>query len=192
MAAIGLQYSVYAPLTEDEVAGTFTYGTGKKGRKLIKADFKINTTDSPLYADDALSENAKEFTDGSLTVNQDELNDTMRKDLLGNSLSEITVGEETVQELTSKDTDVQPYFGYGFIQSKKVDGVRMYRAIFLTKVQFGEPDESAETKGKNISWQTPSIVGTIMRRIDGAWKQEITVPSLATAVAYIKQKANIA
>lgn len=192
MAGIGLQYSVYAPLTENEVAETFTYGTGKKGRKLIKADIQINTTDTPLYADDSLSENAKEFTDGTMTMNQDELPDTMRKDFLGNSMNEITVGEETVQELTSKDTDVQPYFGYGFIQSKKIDGARMYRAVFLTKIQFGEPDESAETKGKSIVWQTPTIVGTIMRRIDGAWKQEVTVPSLETAIAYLKQKANIA
>lgn len=192
MAGIGLQYSVYAPLTENEVAGTFTYGTGKKGRKLIKADIQINTTDSPLYANDGLSENSKEFTDGTMTVNQDELPDVMRKDFLGNTTNELTVGEETVQELTSKDTDVQPYFGYGFIQSKKIDGVRMYRAVFFTKIQFGEPDESAETKGKSIAWQTPTIVGTIMRRIDGAWRQEVTVASLETAIAYLKQKANIA
>ncbi len=191
MAAIGLQYSVYAPLTENEVTGVATYGTGKTGRKLIKADIKINTTDSPLYADDTLCENAKEFTDGTLTINQDDLPDAMRKDFLGNTTKSIEIGEETLQELVSKDIDVQPYFGLGFIQSKKVDGVRKYRAIFFPKVQFGEPDESAETKSKSISWQTPSIIGTIMRRIDGVWKEEVTVDSLATATAYLKLKANI-
>ena len=38
MARIGLNYCVYSPLTEDNEAGTFTYGTGKRGRKLIQAD----------------------------------------------------------------------------------------------------------------------------------------------------------
>lgn len=191
MAAIGLQYSVYAPLTEDEDAGTFTYGTGKRGRKLIKADVKINVDDSKLYAEDSVGENSREFLDGSITVNQDELNNTMRKDLLGNTTKSITVGTETVDELTSKDTDTPPFVGYGFIQSKKIDNVRQYRAVFFPKVQFGEPDESSETKGQKISWQTPVIIGTIMRRNDGAWKEEITVPSLATAIAYIKGKVNL-
>lgn len=192
MAAIGLKYSVYSPLTEDEEAGTFTYGTGKRGRKLIKADIKINVDSSKLHADDNVAESAREFIDGAITVNQDDLNNVMRKDWLGNTSKSITVEEETVDELTSKDTDNPPYIGLGFIQSKKIDGVRQYRAVFFPKVQFGEPDESAETKGEKIAWQSAVLVGTIMRRCDGAWKEEITVPSLETAIAYIKSKANLA
>lgn len=192
MAGIGLQYCVYSPLTEDEVAGTSTYGTGKKGRKMIKADVKINTTKSPLYCDDVLGEYVREFTDGEISVNQDDLTSTMKKDLLGNTTETVTVGEETnVEEVHSKDTDTPPLVGFGYIQSKIVDKVRQYRAIFFTKVQFGEPDDSAETKGQNISWQTPTIVGTIMRRNDGNWKEETTVPTLALAIAWLKGKANI-
>lgn len=191
MAAIGLNYSVYSPLTEDDVAVTHEYGTGKRGRKLIKADIKINLADSPLYADDGIAESVKEFTDGTITINQDELNNTMKKDLLGNTSRSITVGEDSVDELVSKDTDTAPYVGYGFIQPKTIDHVRQYRAVFFPKVQFGEPDESAETKGQNISWQTPTIVGRIMRRNDGEWKQEATVTSLATAIAYLKSKVNL-
>lgn len=191
MAAIGLRYSVYSPLTEDDEAGTFTYGTGKRGRKLIKADIKINVDRSKMYGDDNVGENSSEFIDGAITINQDELNNVMRKDWLGNTSESITVGTETVDELTSKDTDDPPYIGLGFIQSKKVDGERQYRAVFFPKVQFGEPDESAETKGEKISWQTPVIVGTIMRRCDGKWREEITVPSIETAIAYIKSKVSL-
>lgn len=191
MAGIGLQYCVYAPLIEDEEAGTFTYGLGKRGRKYIKADVKINVAKNPLYADDNIAENAAEFVDGDITIDKDEMTTTLRKDWLGNTTKSITVGEESVDELIAKDTDTPPYIGLGFIQSKIVDNVRQYRAVFLTKVQFSEPDEAAETKGQNIAWQTPSIVGKIFRRIDGVWKEEITTPSLATATAYIKGKVGL-
>lgn len=192
MAAIGLQYSVYAPLTENEAAGTFSYGTGKRGRKFINADIKLNISDVKLYADDNVAESVKEFIDGTATIGQDELTTDMREDLLGNTATTITVGEEeNIDEISSSDEDTPPYVGFGFVQSKKIDKVRQYRAVFLTKVQFGEPDETAATKGQTVTWQTPSIVGTIMRRIDGVWKEEITVPSLATATAWLKEKANI-
>ncbi|MCX7772217.1 MAG: hypothetical protein N2376_03790 [Clostridia bacterium] len=191
MAAIGLQYSVYSPLTENDEDGTHTYGIGKRGRKMIKADVKIKVDEGKLFCEDGVGEAAKEFTDGTITINQDELTVTMRKDLLGNTTKSITVGSDTIEELSSKDTDIQPFVGFGFIQTKKIDNVRQYRAVFFPKVQFGEPDESAETKGEKISWQTPTIVGTIMRRNDGVWKEETTTPSLSTAIAYIKSKANI-
>ncbi len=191
MAGIGLQYCVYAPLTEDEAAGTSTYGAGKRGRKMIKADVKVNTTKAPLYCDDGIGEYAREFVDGEITINQDDLTSTMKKDLLGNEIKSTTVGEETVEEVVAKDTDTPAYVGFGYIQTKIVDKVRQYRAIFFKKVQFGEPDDSGETKGQTINWQTPVIVGTIMRDSSGEWKNEVTVPSLATAIAWLKGKANI-
>lgn len=191
MAAIGLEYCAYSALTENESAGTFTYGTGKRGRKMIKADIKINYFDEPLYADDGEAESIKEFIDGTITINQDSLTDTMKVDFFGNTTSSVTIGEATVSQVTSKDTDVSPFVGVGYIEPMIIDKVRKYRAVFLTKVQFAEPDESAETKGKTIAWQTPIIVGTIMRRNDGAWKEEATVDSLATAIAYLKSKVNL-
>lgn len=191
MAGIGLNYAVYSALTEDNEAGTYTYGTGKRGRKLIKADVKINYFDEPLYGDDLIGESLKEFTDGTITINQDELTSVTRTDLLGNTTTSVTVGTDTVTEVSSKDTDVSPYVGVGYIQPKMIDKVRQWRVVFFPKVQFAEPDESAETKGKNISWQTPTIVGTIMRRNDGAWKEEAIISELETAIAYLKSKANI-
>ena len=191
MAAIGLRYLAYAPLTEDPVAGTFEYGTGKVGRKMINANISLNISDTPLYADDNVAERVKEFIDGTIAIGQDELTDTMRTDFLGNVSADETVGEATVKKVTSSDADTPPMLGVAFIQTKIIDNVRKYRVILLAKTQFGEPNETGETKGQNIAWQTPTISGTIMRRVDGAWKEEITADSLATAVAWIKGKFNM-
>ena len=192
MAQIGLRYAVYAALTEDEQAGTFTYGTGKVAAKAIRAEMSLNIADSPLYADDNIAERAREFIDGDLNFTPDDLPDEVRADWLGSNIEEESIGTDTtVNVLKSSAEDVPGYFGFGFIVTKIKNNTKLYRAILLTKVQFAEPNETAETKGQNINWQTPAITGKIMRRIDGNWKEETTVDSLATAKAWLAQKLNI-
>lgn len=122
----------------------------------------------------------------------DDLEDAVKADWLGSKIVEETVGESTVSVLVSNVDDLPGYFGFGYILPKVKNKARRYRAIFYTKVQFGEPNETAETKGQNISWQTPAIEGKIMRRLDGEWKEEATVDSFATAQAWLKTKLNIA
>ena len=191
MASIGLRYPVYAPLTENDEAGTYQYGVGKVAAKAINVEMNLNIAESVLYADDAAAESVKEFIDGTLTFTADDLDATVRADWLGNTTESVTIDTETIDVLVSKDEDMPGYFGFGFIVPKIKNKVRMYRAIILPKIQFREPNESAETKGQQINWQTPQIEGRIFRRVDGSWKREITVSSLATAKAWLAQELNI-
>lgn len=191
MAQIGLRYPMYAPLIEDETSRTFEYGDGKVAAKAIRVDMNLNVADSPLYADDEVAERLREFIDGTMTFTPDDLSPEVRGDWLGNKTEEETVGEETVDVLDSSTDDLPGYFGFGYIIPKVKNKVRCYRAIFFPKVQFGEPNETAETKGENITWQTPAIEGKIMRRIDGKWKREITVTSLDTALNWLRGKLNV-
>lgn len=191
MAQIGLRYPVYAPLTEDESAGTYEYGVGKVAAKAIRVDISLNIADAPLYADDGIAERAREFTDGTMNFTPDDLPIETKAEWLGSTIEEETVGEKTVKVLKSNTEDQPGYFGFGFILPKIKNNARQYRAVILTKIQFTEPNESAETKGQNISWQTPAIEGKIMRRVDGNWKEEITVDSLTLAKAWLAQKLNI-
>jgi len=192
MASIGLRYPVYAPLTEDDMAGTFQYGIGKVAAKAINVEMNLNIAESILYADDTAAESVKEFIDGTFTFTADDLDETVKADWLGNTTETVTVNTEQVNVLVSKDEDMPGYFGFGFIVPKIKNKVRLYRAIILPKIQFREPNESAETKGQQINWQTPQIEGRIFRRVDGVWKKEITVNSLATAKAWLAQELNIA
>jgi len=191
MAQIGVKYPMYAPLIEDETSKTFEYGEGKIAGKAIRINWNLNIAESKLYADDDVAESAKEFIDGTLGFNPDDIPQDARADWLDNKIEKETVGAEEVDVLTSTDEDNPGYFGFGFIVTKIKNNQRLYRAILLTKVQFKEPNEETETKGQQITWQTPNIEGTIMRRIDGAWKKEITVSSLTTAKAWLAQVLNI-
>lgn len=192
MASIGLRYPVYAPLTENEEAGTFQYGNGKIAAKAINVEMNINIAESILYADDTAAESIKEFIDGTLTFTADDLDAEVRGDWLGNTTEKVSIGEEEIDVLVSTDEDMPGYFGFGFIVPKIKNNTRLYRAIIFPKIQFKEPNESAETKGQQINWQTPQIEGRIFRRVDGVWKKEITVNSLATAKAWLAQELNIA
>lgn len=191
MPIIGLRYPVYSPLTEDDVAGSFTYGIGKIAAKAVKVDMSLNIAESVFYADDTAAESVREFIDGTMTFTADDLEQTVRKDWLDNKTKTVTVGTEEVEVLISSEEDTPGYFGFGFILPKLKNKTRLYRAVIYTKVQFGEPNESAETKGQQINWQTPTIQGKLFRRIDGEWKQEITVSSLKTARAWLAQELNI-
>ena len=191
MAQIGLRYAVSAPLTEDEQAGTFTYGTGKVVAKAIRVEMNLNIADAPLYADDDIAERVREFVDGDISFTPDDIDDETKAEWLGSEIVEETVGTDTVDVLVSNTEDLPGYHGFGFIIPKVKNNVRKYRAVLFTKVQFAEPNETAETKGQSINWQTPAITGKIMRRIDGNWKEEITVDSLATAKAWLAKKLNI-
>ncbi|ANW97722.1 hypothetical protein CSTERTH_01085 [Thermoclostridium stercorarium subsp. thermolacticum DSM 2910] len=192
MAQIGLRYPVYAPLTEDETAGTYEYGVGKVAAKAIRIDINLNIADSPLYADDGIAERVREFIDGTMTFTPDDLSNEVRADWLGNKLEDEEVDEETtVKVLKSNTEDLPGYFGFGCIVPKVKNKKRQYRAIVFTKVQFGEPNETAETKGENISWQTPAIEGKIMRRVDGIWKEEIIVDDIDVAKAWLNKKLNV-
>ena len=191
MAQIGLRYAVSAPLTEDEQAGTFTYGTGKVVAKAIRVEMNLNIVDAPLYADDGVAERVREFVDGDINFTPDDLDITIKAEWLGSELDDETVDSTTVKVLKSNTEDLPGYHGFGFIIPKVKNNARKYRAVLFTKVQFAEPNETAETKGQNINWQTPAITGKIMRRVDGNWKEEITVDSLATAKAWLAEKLNI-
>jgi len=182
---------MYAPLVEDETAKTHSYGDGKVAAKAVSVNWNLNISDNKFYADDGISESEKVFESGTMTFTPDDLSLETKADWLDNELEEEAVGEETIKVLKSKGTDSPGYFGFGFVIPKVKNKVRQYRAILLTKVQFGEPNETAETKGESINWQTPAIEGSIMRRIDENWKEEITVTSLDTALAWLRGKLNV-
>lgn len=191
MAKVGLQYSCYAPYIEDESTGTYSYGIGKRGRKMISADRKLNFAESSLYADDDVAEYEKRFIDGDIAIQQDEFTDEMRIDLLNNKVKETQINGETVKEVSSTDSDNPPYVGFGFIETKIINKVRKYHAQFYKKVVFSEPDESSQTKGQSISYQTPTINGKILKAADGSWRDQALCSSLATAIAWLTAKLNL-
>lgn len=172
MAKIGLKYPVYKGATTEGVIG-----------KAIQADISITVNDVKLYADDGIAESDKSFQSGTITLGIDDLSDTVQTAFLGHAVSE--------GEITAKGTDDSPYVGIGFYGVKKVAGVKKYRAIWLTKVQFAEPSDTNATKGDTLAFATPVLEGTIMLDDNGDWKKEKTFATEAEAIAYLQAKSGV-
>lgn len=169
MATIGLDKLYYAKITEDD-DGNETYATPKQMAKAISADLSVELAEAILYADDGASEVVKEFKSGTLSLGVDTLGGQVASDLTG-----AVIDSNGVVISTAEDGGDPVAVGF---RAKKSNG--KYRYFWLYRVKFGIPATALATKGDSITFNTPTIEGTIMRRnkvdVKGKhpWKAEVT------------------
>lgn len=169
MATIGLDRLYYAKITEDE-SGEETYAVPVPLAKAISADMSVELAEAILYADDGAAEIVKEFKNGTLSLGIDDIGVSAASDLTG-----ATIDDNHVLISTSEDGGMPVAVGF---RAKKANG--KYRYYWLYKVKFGIPATNLATKGDSITFSTPTIEGTIMRRnkLDAKgrhpWKAEVT------------------
>ena len=169
MATIGLDRLYYAKITEDEI-GEETYAAPVPLAKAISADMSVELAEAILYADDGAAEIVKEFKNGTLSLGIDDIGVSAASDLTG-----ATIDDNHVLISTSEDGGTPVAVGF---RAKKANG--KYRDYWLYKVKFGIPATNLATKGDSITFSTPTIEGTIMRRnkLDAKgrhpWKAEVT------------------
>ena len=169
MATIGLDMLYYSKITED-ADGNETYGTPEKLAKAISADLSVELVEAILYADDGIAEIVKEFGNGTLSLGIDDIGSAVASTLTG-----ATIDSNGVVISASEDGGDPVAIGF---RAKKANG--KYKYFWLYKVKFGIPATNLATKGESITFSTPTIEGTIMRRnkVDGRnkhpWKAEVT------------------
>lgn len=177
MATIGLRDLYRAPITTSE-AGVESYGTPMRMAKAISAELSVEVAEAILYADDGADEIVKEFVNGELTLN---VNDLLPADLA--ALLGQTQDDDSV--VYAGENDDPPYFAIGF-RAKKADG--QYKYLWLYKVKFAVPSENYTTKGESIEFTTPEIVGKFIKRPDGLWKAEhVALPTEAAATGWFAE-----
>ena len=169
MATIGLDKLYYAKITEDE-NGNETYATPVQLAKAMNADLSVELPEATLYADDGAAEIVKEFKNGTLSLGVDDVGASVASDLTG-----ATIDANGVVVSTSEDGGDPVAVGF---RAKKSNG--KYKYYWLYRVKFGIPATNLATKGDSITFSTPTIEGTILRRnkVDGngkhPWKAEVT------------------
>lgn len=180
MATIGLDKLYYAKITEDE-SGNETYGTPVLLAKAMKADLSVELAEATLYADDGPSEIVKEFKSGTLSLGIDDIGVTTAGDLTGATLDDNHV-------VISGSEDGGSPVAVGF-RAKKSNG--NYRYFWLYRVVFGIPATNLSTKGDSITFSTPTIEGTVLRRnkIDDngkhPWKSEVNADDASVPASVI-------
>lgn len=180
MATIGLDKLYYAKITEDE-NGNETYASPVQLAKAMTADLSVELAEATLYADDGASEIVKEFKSGTLSLGVDDIGASTASDLTG-----ATIDANGVVVSTSEDGGEPVAVGF---RAKKSNG--KYKYYWLYRVKFGIPATNLATKGDSITFSTPTIEGTILRRnkVDGQnkhpWKAEVTEGDSAVAADII-------
>lgn len=169
MATIGLDKLFYSKITEDD-NGNETYATPQVLAKAMTADLSVELNEATLYADDGAAEVVKEFKSGTLSLGVDDIGAKVANDLTGSTI-------DTNGVVISASEDGGDPVAVGF-RAKKSNG--KYRYYWLYRVKFGIPATNLATKGDSITFSTPTIEGTIMRRnkLDAfgkhPWKAEVT------------------
>lgn len=186
MANIGLTNLWYSFLTENNNTLTgFTIPTYDGARSLGKAvscAVEITSNTAKLYGDDVLAESDTSFASGKITLGVTDDNEEVFAPLLGH---------EVVDGVVNRGAqDTAPYVGVGRVVTKMVNGVYKYKAEFIYKAKFTEPNKDEKTKGESVEFSTPSIVGDIMAIADAknSWSASKTFNSKAEALEFIKTK----
>lgn len=169
MANIGLDDLYYAPITMDS-NDEETYGTPVKLAKAISAGLTVELAEAILYADNAAAETVRGFKSGKLTLGIDDIGTAKASALTGAAIDNNGV-------LVATAENDAPYVAVGF-RAKKSNG--LYRYFWLYKVKFSIPGVDLQTQGDSISFQTPTIEGTVLARNKASgtdahpWKAEVT------------------
>jgi phi13 family phage major tail protein len=180
MATIGLDRLYYAKITEDDT-GDETYATPVPLAKAMTAELSVELAEATLYADDGAAEIVKEFQSGTLSLGVDDIGVAAAKDLTGAKIDDNKV-------LISASEDGGAPVAIGF-RAKKANG--KYRYFWLYRVRFGIPATNLATKGESITFSTPTIEGTVLRRnkLDGQgnhpWKAEVSEDDTGVAASII-------
>jgi phi13 family phage major tail protein len=168
MATIGLDRMYFAPITEDS-DGNETFGTPERLAKAMTVEMEIEVLEATLYADDGPAESVKEFGTGTITLGVDDIGVNTAEKLTGAQIDENHV------VISQSEGGGKPV-ALGF-RAKKSNNT--YRYYWLYRVIFGIPATNLTTKGEEITFSTPTIEGTILRRnrLDGngrhPWKAEV-------------------
>ncbi|HBL84693.1 MAG: phage tail protein [Clostridiales bacterium GWF2_38_85] len=180
MATIGLDRLFYSKITE-AADGTETYATPVSLAQAIKADLSVELAEATLYANDGVVAVVKEFKSGTLSLGIDDIGITASEDLTGAKI-------DTNKVLISTSEDGGSPVAIGF-RAMKANG--KYRYFWLYKVKFGIPATNLQTKGDSITFSTPTIEGTVMRRnkLDDQgkhpWKAEVNEDDTGVSAATI-------
>lgn len=188
MAEIGMRYPVWAELVS-ESNNTLAYGTGIVMGKATSGNLSWEKDDSELYGDDAVAETENSIIGYTLDIGTTRLEEAAEAAILGYA----KVGETDEYEITD---DSAPYGGVGYIRVIKRNSVPLYKAVWYPKIQFSAPNESSNTKQRNITWGTPVLSGKGLAVYDdntgkAKFRKQQVFTTLAAAKAYLNGKANI-
>ncbi len=192
MAIVGLAYLAIAPFPENHTAGTMpVYSGGLVAARPAKAGLAYERSEATLEEDNATTESDISITGGTLSFGSGHFTDEAKKKAFGIKASK-DADDVDVMDTTAA---LPPYVGAGFILSEQVDGKESHVANLVFKTQFAPQGISAQTKGKQKTFQTVTAEGTFMgvqiNQNDPTFVREARFKTLGEAQAWINKYLDV-
>lgn len=175
MAEFGANYPCFKP---DNANSGVVLG------KLVSANLTVQLASGELYADDALDEQASEFTSGSIAMQTNDLEDGPAQVLYG---CQIVDGELVY----SKD-DAAPRGCLAYYKVLMRAGQKYFKGYYYPQAQAAIGNDNAQTKGSNITFNPVSTGLTIFADANGVWRRTKMFNSAAAAKAWCDTKCSVA
>lgn len=170
MPKIGFR-DLYVAVMDEETDvenGTVTYQPPVKISEAISGGFTPNVSEAMLYADDRQTDRIDSITGYGITLETRDLKPEIEAQLLGYK-TDLKGGV-----LRSSDAQA-PYVALMF-RSQLANGDFEYNVMY--KVKFAPVTKNNETKGENITFQTPTITGSALPRVsDNSLDYSVTLES---------------
>jgi len=160
MPAFDLRNIQVAPYTNTN--GTITYGTKVSAGGAMTVNLELRFAEGRLYAEGRLAEYIREAIGGSISIGVKYLPVDAQKLLFGATEKSRTVSSKTMKSTAYGANDTASYVGCSFYAPDMIDGAKKYTCVFIAKAMFGPPGMTYQTKGENITFQTPTIIGEFL------------------------------
>lgn len=159
MAQIGLKNIYYAVMKIGE-DGAESYELPKKIGHAVSVDINPTTETAYLHGDDMAVETDTAMKEVTVTIETTDIPLEDQAALLGHTYND--------GELTASMSDEAPYVALLFESTKSGGGG--IRCVKLLKGKFAPSQETINTRGERLEYQTPSLEGTFVAAANGAWK----------------------
>jgi phi13 family phage major tail protein len=147
----------YAKMSQEDTIDTAAkYSAPKVLGKSIEVTITPAYSEGKMYASNVVVRNRKKVETYGVKLNVDKVPYDIQKDILGRETD--TAGVQLI-----KGTNVTPKVAIGFACTLDDGSTELW---WLYKGEFAEPTKTAKTDGEKIEYQTPTIEGVFVRRMN--------------------------
>lgn len=141
---------------------TVSYSDAVKIGDAMTVDLELRWAEARLYAEGRLAEYLREAIGGNASIGVKYITDAAQTLLFGVRSGTRTVGSKTISSRKYGANDTGSYVGFSFYSDDMIDGVKKYTCALVTKARFSYPSMTRQTKGENITFQTPTTTGEFL------------------------------
>lgn len=167
--------------------GTISYESVQTIGDAMNVNLSLRFAEGRLYAESALAEFIREATGGTISIGVKYIPTAAQKVLFGAQDKTRGTGTSSVTGLVYSAKDSAKYVGVAFYAPDMIDGEKKYTCVLIKRALFGLPDMVYNTKGENITFNTPTTTGEFLP--DHSANQDMfevaTVDTEAKATAWI-------